>query len=269
MNIGVDRNGLHSQQTTARRRQKTINHSDQCGRRRLEEVDVCPSLRHDGLFEFAALAHELKQPLAAILSNAQAAWRFLALDTPDVEEVRAALADIITDARRTDELFRKLQAFVTTGAMERTLLDVNDIVQEVMQLVCRDAARQHITITLNLAAALPPVYGDRVQLRQVILNLVRNAFEAMPQSGNGARTVVVCTSFETPQVITVAVQDSGMGVDELSMTRLFHPFFTTKTGGMGLGLALSRSIISAHGGWSWATRNPQGGLTMSFTLPTS
>ena len=91
----------------------------------------------------------------------------------------------------------------------------------------------------------------------------------MPQGGKEARTVVIRTSFETPQVITVAVQDSGMGADELSMARLFHPFFTTKTGGMGLGLALSRSIISAHGGWIWATRNPQGGLTMSFTLPTS
>src|SRR5262249_22016888 len=143
--------GLHSQQTPARHRRQAMNHSDQSGHRLWEEVDVLPSRRHDGLFEFAALAHELKQPLAAILSNAQAAWRFLSLDTPDMEEVRAALANIIIDARRTDEVIRKLQAFVTTGAMERTLLDVNDIVQEVIQLVCRDAARQHITITLNLA----------------------------------------------------------------------------------------------------------------------
>jgi signal transduction histidine kinase len=120
-----------------------------------------------------------------------------------------------------------------------------------------------------LAATLPTVHGDRVQLRQVLLNLVRNAFEAMQQGGEGAGTLVVRTSFETPEVITIAVQDNGMGVDEVSMARLFHPFFTTKTGGMGLGLALSRSIIAAHGGWIWARRNPQEGLTMLFTLPTS
>src|SRR5262249_51659484 len=151
----------------------------------------------------------------------------------------------------------------------RTRLDVNDIVQEVTQLVCRDAARQHIAITLDLAAALPTVHGDRVQLRQVILNLGRNAFEAVPQGGSGVRTGGVRTSVEAPEGITVEGKDSGRGVNEVSMARLFHPFFTTKTGGMGLGLALSRSIIAAHGGWIWATRNPQGGLTISFTLPTS
>src|SRR5262249_25246225 len=203
-----------------------------------------------------------------ILSNAQAAWRFLALDTPDVEEVRAALADIITDARRTAEVIRKLQAFVTTGAMERTRLDVNDIVQEVTQLVCRDAARQHIAITLDLAAALPTVQGDRVQFRQVILNLVRNAFEAMRQGGSGVRTVVVRTSFETPEVITVAVQDSGMGVDEVSMARLFHPFFTTKTGGMGVGLAARPPVFAAPRGGVWGTRRPPGGGPPSFPPPT-
>ena len=126
--MGTDLDGLHAQQTTARRHGQTINHINQHGHRQWEEVDVFPSRRHDGLCEFAALAHELKQPLAAILSNAQAAWRFLALDTPDVEEVRAALGDILADARRTAEVIRKLQAFVTTGTLERTLLGVNDIV---------------------------------------------------------------------------------------------------------------------------------------------
>src|SRR5262245_64367509 len=110
MDIGPDLDELHSQQTSAQRRRQAINYINQRGHGRWEEVDGLPSLRHDGLFEFAALAHELKQPLAAILSNAQAAWRFLALDTPDMQEVRAALADIITDARRTDEVIRKLQA---------------------------------------------------------------------------------------------------------------------------------------------------------------
>ena len=161
----------------------------------------------------------------------------------NLQEVRAALADIIADARRTDEVIRRLQAFVTTGALEQTLLDVNDVVREVIQLVHKDVTRQQMTITLDLAATLPAVRGDHIQLRQVVLNLVRNAFEAMQQGDAEARTLVVCTSSETPEVITVAVQDNGIGVDEMSMAHLFHPFFTTKAGGMGLGLALTAPLL--------------------------
>jgi len=232
-----------------------------------EGMDMRPHLTSNRLWEFSALAHEIKQPLAAILSNAQAAQHFLALATPELTEVRAALADIIADARRTNEVIQRLQAFVTTGVLEQSRLAVNDVVRETIGLVHSDAAAQHISITLDLAADLPLIYGDRIQLRQVILNLVRNAFEAMHQVEDGGRTLVVRTASTTPEVITVAVQDCGIGVDEPSLARLFHPFFTTKAGGMGLGLALSRSIIAAHGGWIWATRNPDRGLTMSFTLP--
>ena len=221
----------------------------------------------NSLWKFAALAHELKQPLTAILSNAQAAWHLLALDAPDLQEARASLADIITDARRTNEVLRRLQAFVTTGAIDLTRLSINDIVRETIGLIHNDATVQGMQITQHLADDLPLVYGDRIQLRQVLLNLVHNAFEAMRQVEDGNRTLVVRTSSATPALITVEVQDRGMGVDEITMARLFHPLFTTKAGGMGLGLALSRSIIAAHGGWIWATQNPDRGLTMSFTLP--
>ena len=224
-------------------------------------------LTPNSLWEFATLAHEFKQPLAAILSNAQAAQRLLALDTPDLTEVHAALADIIADARRTAEMIRRLQAFVTTGALERTRLDINDVVHETIGLVQDDAAAQHIRITPDLAPGLARVSGDRIQLRQVLLNLARNAFEAMQHVAEGERALVLRTTSTTSEVITVAVQDSGSGVDEASLARLFHPYFTTKAGGMGLGLALSRSIIAAHGGWIWATRNPDRGLTVWFTLP--
>jgi signal transduction histidine kinase len=230
-------------------------------------VDLWPHLTSNRLWEFAVLAHELKQPLTAILSNAQAAWRLLALDTPALQEVRASLTDIIADARRINEVLQRLLAFVTTGALELTRLDINDVVQEAIRLVHSDAAAQGVMITLELADDLPLVHGDRIQLRQVLLNLVRNAFEAMDQVEDGGRVLVVRTSSTTPGVITVEVQDRGIGVDEMTLARLFYPFFTTKTGGMGLGLAFSRSIIAAHGGWIWATRNPEGGLTMSFTLP--
>jgi len=232
-----------------------------------ESADMQPHLTRNRSWEFAALAHEIRQPLTAILSNAQAAWHFLAMDTPELPEARAALSDIIAGARRTNEVIRQLQAFLTAGTLEQTCLNINDVICETIGLVRSDADAQHMLITLDLAADLPLVSGDRIQLRQVLLSLVRNAFEAMHQVENGSRTLVVRTTFAIPGGITVAVQDCGPSINETSLARLFHPFFTTKAGGMGLGLALSRSIIAAHGGWIWATRNPDRGLTVSFTLP--
>ena len=230
-------------------------------------ADRQPHLTPNRAWEFAALAHEVRQPLTAILSNAQAAWHFLATDTPDLAEVRAALTDIIADARRTNEVIQQLQAFLTAGTLEQICLKINDVIHETIGLVRSDAEAQHVRITLDLAADLPLVSGDRIQLRQVLLNLLRNAFEAMHQVEDGSRMLVVRTTSTTPGGITVAVQDRGPGIDETIIARLFHPFFTTKAGGMGLGLALSRSMIAAHGGWIWATRNPEQGLTVSFTLP--
>jgi signal transduction histidine kinase len=232
-----------------------------------ESAAMLPHLTPNRSWEFAALAHEIRQPLTAILSNAQAAWHFLAMDTPDLAEARAALADIITDVHRTNEVIQRLQAFLTAGTLEQTCLNMNDVIHESIGLVRSAAEAQCVRITLDLAADLPLVAGDRVQLRQVLLNLVRNTFEAMHQVEEERRTVVVRTTATTPGGLTVAVQDNGPRLDETSLARLFHPFFTTKAGGMGLGLALSRSIIAAHGGWIWATRNPERGLTVSFTLP--
>ena len=257
----------HAPQRLGARRRRAAHRQGTQRRRRQESGELQPPLSANRLWEFAVLAHEIKQPLTAILSNAQAAWRLLALATPDLQEVRTALAEIIADARRTDEVLRQLQAFVTTGAQELTRLNLNDVVRETLGLVHRDAAAQGVTITVALADDLSLVYGDRLQLRQVLLNLLRNALEAMHQGEDGDRALVVQTSSTALGVITVEVQDRGMGIDETTMPHLFHPFFTTKTGGMGLGLALSRSIIAAHGGWIWATRNPERGLTLSFTLP--
>jgi two-component system sensor kinase FixL len=232
-----------------------------------EGVGLWPQPTANRLWEFAALAHEVKQPLTAILSNAQAALHLLALDPPDVQEARLSLADIIANTRRADEVLRGLQAFVTTGALELTRLNLNDVVQETLGLVHRDATAQGVMITRALADNLPLVYGDRIQLRQVLLNLVRNALEAMHQVEEGGRVLVVRTSSATLGIVTVEVQDHGIGVDETTLAHLFRPFFTTKARGMGLGLALSRSMIVAHGGWMWATRNPDRGLTISVTLP--
>ena len=225
----------------------------------MQEADMKP-------FALAVLTHEIKQPVTAILSNAQAAFRFLTLDIPDLREVRAALADIIADARRTDEVLRRLHAFVTTGAQELTRLDINDVVRETIKLVGSAAATQGVTITMVLADDLPLADGDYLQLRQVLLNLIRNAFEAMAEVEDGSRILVVRTLSTTPGIVTVEVQDNGPGIDQMTLAGMFHPSFTTKAGGMGLGLAVCRSIITAHGGWIWATQNPDRGLTLSLII---
>ena len=142
-----------------------------------ESADLQPHLTPNRFWEFAALVHELSQPLSAILSNAQAAWHFLAMDTLDLPEARAALADIIAGARRTNEVIRQLQAFLNAGTLEQTCLNINDVIHETIGLVRSDADAQHVRITLDLAADLPLLAGDRIQLRQVLLNLVRNAFD--------------------------------------------------------------------------------------------
>jgi len=259
--------GSHAPQRTRPHRRPAMRRGGRHRRMPKESADMQPHLTPNRFWEFAALVHEIRQPLTAILSNAQAAWHFLAMDTPDLPEARAALADIIAGARRTNEVIRQLQAFLTAGTLEQTCLNINDVIHETIGLVRSDADAQHVLIALDLATDLPLVSGDRIQLRQVLLNLVRNAFEAMHQVADGGRTLVVRTTSTTTGGITVAVQDHGLSINETDLARLFHPFFTTKAGGMGLGLALSRSIITAHGGWIWATRNPDQGLTVSFTLP--
>jgi two-component system, LuxR family, sensor kinase FixL len=191
----------------------------------MQEADMKP-------FALAVLTHEIKQPVTAILSNAQAAFRFLTLDIPDLREVRAALADIIADARRTDEVLRRLHAFVTTGAQELTRLDINDVVRETIELVGSAAATQGVTITMVLADDLPLADGDYLQLCQVLLNLIRNAFEAMAEVEEESRILVVRTLSTTPGIVTVEVQDNGPGIDQMTLAGMFHPSFTTKAGGM-------------------------------------
>jgi len=257
----------HAPQNPRPRRRRALRRQGKYRRMQKNDVALRPPLPSNRLWEFAALVHEIKQPLTAILSNAQAASHLLTLDPVDLLEARTALSDIIADARRTAEVLRGLQAFVTTGALDFTVFDINKFVQETIGLVHHDATTRGVMITLELADDLPSVYGDHIQLRQVLLNLVRNAFEAMYQVENGGRMLVVRTSSAAPGGVMVEVQDCGMGIDETTLTRLFHPFFSTKAGGMGLGLALSRSIIAAHGGWIWAAQNPDRGLTISFTLP--
>ena len=216
----------------------------------------------------ASVAHELNQPLTAILSNAQAAQRFLTMKTPDVEEVQQALTDIIADDQRAGKIIQQLRALGKKEAVDRAPLDVNTLVQEVIRLVHSDALARQITVSLDLAAELPVINGERIQLQQVMLNLVLNAFEAMQPVTDHPRGLLIRTTCVDPCAITASFQDAGIGVDEATLASMFNSFFTTKAEGMGMGLAISRAIIEAHGGRLWAVPNPDRGVTVWFTLPT-
>jgi PAS domain S-box-containing protein len=217
----------------------------------------------------ASLAHEIHQPLAAIMSNAQAALRFLDQEDPDLNEVRDILADIVQDDRRADEVIRRLRRFLRRDKPELTPLDVNEIIQEVMTLLKREALLRGVAIDMELGAQLPPVVGDRIQLQQVVLNLVLNAVDAMARIEPQSRVVVVQTERENEGEARVAVRDFGTGLDEQNLHRIFEPFYTTKSEGLGMGLAICRSIVEAHGGRLRAANNHDRGATFTFTIPVS
>jgi signal transduction histidine kinase len=216
----------------------------------------------------ATLAHELSRPLAAILSNAQAAHRFLTMPSPQLDEVQDGLADIIAETRRLAELLQRLRALAKKTDGKRTAFDVNEMIGEIIHLVGAEANARQVHVIRQLQDDLPQMYGDRIQLQQVVLNFVLNAFDAIAATTDQPREIVVRTRLEPAQSISVAVEDSGIGLEPEALERLFEPFFTTKAEGLGMGLAISRSIILAHRGRIWATPHPGRGTTMSFSIPT-
>lgn len=216
----------------------------------------------------ASLAHELNQPLTAILSNAQAALRILASDKADLADIRDILGDIVEDDKRAGEVIHRLRGFLKKSNLELSTLDIGELVSQVARLVSSDAIIRNVSIRLELTPGLPPVCGDRVQLQQVILNLLMNGLDAMRESSEGERTLVLRTlAADHAASVVVAVEDSGMGIDEADLEHVFHAFYTTKPEGLGMGLAIARSIVEAHGGRLEARNNPGRGATFSFTLP--
>jgi PAS domain S-box-containing protein len=214
----------------------------------------------------ASLAHELNQPLTAILNNAQSAQRFLAQDDPDLEELRATVTDIADDDRRAGAVIQRLRALLNKDSLEQSPQDIGVVIHEVATLLHSDAMAKNIILTLQLDDDLPWVMGDEVQLQQVVLNLVVNGFDAMQQV-DGANELVLKATRDSGETITVSVADSGVGLHQEAMMRMFDAFFTTKPGGMGMGLSISRSIIEAHGGKLWAIPNGERGTTVHFRLP--
>jgi signal transduction histidine kinase len=221
----------------------------------------------------ASLAHEINQPLTAILSNAQAARRLLAADRADLAEIGEILADIVEDDKRAGQVINRLRGFLKKGEAEHARLDVGELVREVARLVSSDALLRNVAVHLQLEPGLPPVLGDRVQIQQVMLNLLLNGLDAMqgldalPQSDPGARRLVVQTRRHHGNMLLVEVRDTGPGLIDGERERVFDPFYTTKANGLGMGLAIARSIVEAHGGRLDAGNAPEGGAAFSFTLP--
>jgi PAS domain S-box-containing protein len=214
-----------------------------------------------------ALAHELNQPLTAILANARAAQRLLRFTSPDLTELRDILEDIVADDRRAGEVIERLRAFLRKGDIQPGHLDLNEVVTEVLGLVHSDLIQRRIVVDAQLAAALPAVFADRVQLQQVLLNLLLNACDAMAADPRGERRVTIVTSAsETGGVVELLVADQGTGIPPDEMDRVFEPFVTSKPHGLGLGLAICRSIVTAHGGRLWADNNEEGGATFHLVL---
>jgi signal transduction histidine kinase len=224
--------------------------------------------RASSLGELAAsIAHEVNQPLAAVVTNGHAGLRWLDASPPDGNEARLALQRIIRDANRAGEVITRIRNFLRRGEPVRQPVRFHAVVQDVLALVRSEAQSQHVVLREQVDAGLPPVLGDAVQLQQVILNLVMNAIESIARSGAGQGTVALTARREGEEMLRVDVRDSGTGIEPSAMTRIFEAFYTSKPEGMGMGLAIAHSIVEAHGGRLWVSLNADAGATFHFTLP--
>jgi C4-dicarboxylate-specific signal transduction histidine kinase len=215
----------------------------------------------------ASIAHEVNQPLTAVVTNAGASLRWLDHDPPDVAEVRAGLERILQAGTRAGDIIGRLRRLVRKAPLQKEPLDLNETILEVVALTGGEVVKNDVLVQTQLAEGLPPIQGDRVQLQQVILNLIVNAVDAMTGVGKGSRELLISAGRAEPDGVLVAVRDSGPGLSPESLERLFEPFYTTKPGGMGVGLSICRSIIEAHSGRLWATANVPRGAIFQFTLP--
>ena len=214
----------------------------------------------------ASLAHELNQPLTAILSNAQAAQRFLNAKPADLKEVDEILKDIVTDNKRAGEVIRRMRALVKREELDLAPINIVSVINDVVQLVHSDGILRNIRVEIECQDGLPSVRGDRVQLQQVVLNLLINAFDAMKEAIATERNVKVPAQTNGAGTVEVSVRDHGTGLTSDELARIFQPFYTTKREGLGMGLPISRSIIEAHGGRLWAENNADRGATFHFTV---
>jgi C4-dicarboxylate-specific signal transduction histidine kinase len=215
----------------------------------------------------ASIAHELRQPLAAITMNGSAALRWLNRDNPDLDEARDAAARTVREAQRADEVIRGLRALLGNRALHRQAMQMNDAIYEVLELVRGELHRNDILVRTDLAPTPLPVYGDRVQLQQVLLNLILNGIDAMKSVTGRPRELILRSESAGSDGVSITVEDSGAGFDPATAQHIFDAFFTTKPDGLGMGLSICRSIVEAHGGRLSASPRVPHGATFRFTVP--
>jgi C4-dicarboxylate-specific signal transduction histidine kinase len=214
-----------------------------------------------------SIAHEVNQPLAGVVTNAEAGLRWLDGGTPNVDEAKNSLTLIVRDGNRASSVIRRVREFVKNESNGAAPLHIGEIIRETIALAQFDFEKKAISVSLDISDALPMIHGDRVQLEQVLLNLIINALEAMASVNDRPRDLQVSATRSSGGSVLVSIRDSGVGIDPSNVEKIYDAFFTTKPMGVGMGLSISRSIIEAHGGRIWAVRNDGAGLTMQFTLP--
>jgi C4-dicarboxylate-specific signal transduction histidine kinase len=215
----------------------------------------------------ASISHEVNQPLAAVVTNADACAMWLGQDPPDLNEARAAVDAIAREGTRASDVIRRIRAMFSKSAAERSAVEVNDMLREAAALMEPEAQRNQVSVRLDLANGLRLAWGDRIQLQQVVVNLILNGIEAMHDTENRPRRLVVRSELYSPDEVLVAVRDDGVGIEPKDHRRIFEAFFTTKPQGMGMGLNISHSVVEAHGGRLWAAANDDFGTTFQFTIP--
>ena len=234
----------------------------------VQRLELAHLMRVSVLGELSgAIAHELNQPLTAILSNAQAALHLLAARSPDLAEIRDALGDIVHEDNRAGEVIKRIRGFLRKDAVRTEPVDINDLVDATVALLHSELIARRIAVDLDLAPGLPTVLGDPVQVQQVILNVVMNAMDAMAATPAGDRRIAIATRIDPRRLVEVSIRDRGPGIKPVDQGRLFEPFYTTKEQGLGLGLALCSTIVEAHGGHLTLGNHPGGGAVATFALP--
>jgi C4-dicarboxylate-specific signal transduction histidine kinase len=214
----------------------------------------------------ASIAHEINQPLASVVTSASACLRWL--EAQKLEEARRSASRAMAEGHRASEIIGRIRALAKRALPQKDWLDVNETIQEVIALARSEIQRKGVALETKLSEQVPLILADRIELQQVILNLVMNGIEAMDTVTDRPREMVIRSSAQESDKVLVAVQDSGIGIDSQSLDKIFDTFYTTKPQGMGMGLAISRSIVENHDGSLWATANPDKGATFQFTLPT-
>jgi signal transduction histidine kinase len=215
----------------------------------------------------ASIAHEIKQPLTAVVMNGHACIEWLSASPPNLDRVRQSTEKIIQDGTRAGAILSRIRALFKKETSTKDWLDLNDVIQEIMVLVRAEAQKLHIPMRAELAPDLPRVMGDRIQLQQVVLNLIMNGMDAMASQNNAPKELLVCTWKQSADEIGVRVEDTGVGLDPENVEKIFDPFFTTKAHGIGMGLSISRTIIESHDGKLWATPRLASGTIFQFTIP--